>query len=600
MPSIRTARSVAEVSANISYRVRMDADSSNIHRPINIGKGKFAKVFKAVQLSAGREVRDVAIKVLHDNATLADERLFAEEVRLLHELMTEPGVNVVNTLDILEMGPLIACGCGRVYWPACPNGCDMLLERAVRELEQYPCLYCPACKKELSARVIAEQEKILFRFPAKKCCREGATANVGTIINLVDRQAIVMELLDKKLSDYLPDRRDERRHFFDERGISYPSRGSRGQRGDALALRAWTWLRDMWSGDEASILAERSVLLEKTRLMVQLAESVAWLHTEKKIVHKDLTPDNIMVTSVNVPTAATGNSSESLVVDMTSAERARLRVIDFGLSDKGDLTRRWYEDTVTISTEKDPFLSPEARTTQEGISRRIKFVDTNRAIVPSELDILAGDIIADLRFPGHQHDLEVKKVEKDPSSDKKSIEYEGTPFPDAHNQQYAVVRRLGEPHDLYALGALFYFVLSEKITAVRKLSTFADRIRDEHQLELRSVALAAQDQYRGLREEIPEKFWQDELLLLTLRAMVRGRPESLMSDRVTRDSRQSLVLLAEIRRIHHHVHRELLGARDIVRFRRYAVFLAALAVSSALSLALLLLRYRNGAPSGMP
>jgi serine/threonine protein kinase len=591
-------RSVDEVCADISYRVRMDKDAAQIHRPVQIGTGKFAKVFKAIQLSAGREVREVAIKVLHDNATLVDERLFTEEVQLLHQLMTESGVNIVHTLDIVEVGPLIACGCGQMYWPGCPNGCEVLLERVVHESEQYPSLYCPACKKfELSARVVSEQQKLLFTFPAKRCCRDNATADIGTIINFVDREAIVMELLDKKLSDYLATRREELRQAFAPHRLSLEQPGKRSQRGDPIGARMRTWLGDMWSGDQPAALVGRALLLEKTRLMIQLAESVAWLHGSKKIVHKDLAPDNIMVTGVDTPASAARTSVESLIADIASADRVRLRVIDFGLSDKDELSRRWYEDTVTHTTEKNPFLSPEAMTTQEGISGRIKFSDRNRAIVPGDLDVLVGDIVADLRAPTHQYDLKIVEVGHDSASGGKLIQYTGTPFPESQHQQYAIVRRLGEAHDVYALGALFYFILSEKIMAAQKLSALVQRIRDDPQLKLTPSALAAEHQYRGLRDEIPEQFWQDELLLLILRAMVSGRSESLMLNRATRDAGASEALLAEIRRIHYNIHRELLAARDIVRFRRLLVATVALITAVALSAAIVaLLRSRAVVP----
>jgi hypothetical protein len=227
--------------------------------------------------------------------------------------------------------------------------------------------------------------------------------------------------------------------------------------------------------------------------------------------------------------------------------------------------------------------------TKEGLSGGLHFITPNCASIPPELDIMVGDVIADARSTGHGNDLVVRKIEADDKTRERFAHFGGTPFPDSQNQQLELVRRLGEPHDLYSLGALFYYVLSEKLDAVRDLRALVQRIKVERGLEMTATALAGQDQYRSLRDHIPEKFWQDDLLVLILRAMVRGRKESLVESRVVRDSGASRVLLHEIRRIHRGIYREVLAARDIVRFRRLAVFVVAFAISLIGAVVMLLL-----------
>ena len=69
----------SKVQSNIVYEIMTRQESDGLCVPLQIGKGKFAKVYKASQRSAGRHIRSVAIKVLHDNANRSEERLFRQE-----------------------------------------------------------------------------------------------------------------------------------------------------------------------------------------------------------------------------------------------------------------------------------------------------------------------------------------------------------------------------------------------------------------------------------------------------------------------------------------------------------------------------------------
>ncbi len=112
------------LQSNVSYEILARQNQEGLNVPMQIGSGKFAKVYKAWQRSARRNVRPVAIKVLHDHAALADERLFKQEIDLLKELTTVSTVHVIRTLDIIHLPPLAMCGCGVLYVPHCPKGCN--------------------------------------------------------------------------------------------------------------------------------------------------------------------------------------------------------------------------------------------------------------------------------------------------------------------------------------------------------------------------------------------------------------------------------------------------------------------------------------------
>ena len=99
--SARLTQSLS-IQANVSYDILAQTQSDGTSVPVLIGSGKFAKVYKAWQRSARRNVRPVAIKVLHDYANKAAERLFKQELDLLKELTTN--ANVVETVDSRTWG----------------------------------------------------------------------------------------------------------------------------------------------------------------------------------------------------------------------------------------------------------------------------------------------------------------------------------------------------------------------------------------------------------------------------------------------------------------------------------------------------------------
>lgn len=592
------------VKANVSYQFHAVRDAAGLWSPTELGQGKFAKVFRGTQQSAGQDVRPVAIKVLHDFARIADERLFRQEIELLKEMTAESGVNVVRTIDIIHLEPMVMCGCGHVYHPMCPRGCNVQLARRDNPTDNHPSLHCSACNYELSGRYINEHFGELLRYPAKRCCQHGPTAKSGRIINFVDREAIVMELLEVNLVDFVGRRRNDIQALCGHFNQPWSDIKERAQRGDSWFGRARTWLEDVWQQDQNHVLLHKTILLEKVRLMVELAEAVSWLHGDRKIVHKDLAPDNLMISFIGSErdeksSVIVGNFQDALN-DMISSPRFHIRVIDFGLSDKNELTRSWYEDEISGGSVKHPFLSPEACRNRFRIGQQIMF-DGGRFRVPKPLatELMETDILADARDQEHNHDIEILRIEKDPANSDFIAYYRGQPSPNAQNQQFELVRRLGEAHDLYAVGALFYFILVEQQRDVEALGKFVGSLEDVP-LPLTPDALAKNTNYLKRRNAIPEKFWQDELMVVILRAMVRGRPESLKTSRIARDATAAALLLRETKRIYHGIQQEILSAPSVARLQRTLVVGAAAAFGVMLCMLVALLFAISRPPATPP
>lgn len=579
--------SAGRVDSKIVYEILPYPSQTGPYAPWELGAGRFAKVYRAMQRSDGNAIRAVAIKILHNTASYQDQNLFENEIVLLKDLSSKSRNNMVRIIDVVQLGPMIMCGCGQVYHPVCPHCGKHPLRRSDPKSQEYPDLACPdrACGYHVSAMNIEMQRKQLTSYPAKPCCREGAYKEEGTIINFVDRQAVVMELEEIRLDRVA----QERRNLFRERCLpldptlnegNIPRRRTLGSRQHALNR----------------VRFRRAQALDKMMLMVQIAEAVAWLHQDQKIIHKDLTPDNVMVSASSEKSSQAAqfqnhsrhsiNLSEVLN-DLVSYPTFGVKIIDFGLSDREQPSRRWYEDkdVSNAGLDKSPYFSPEALQRSQilnlpmSIDSELKRFVIPRELLDGPLSVYEGDVVAFKWDLQHRHELKITRIEHDPSQGMHYAYFDGNPPPPEQQRQMQFVMELGEAHDIYSLGALFYYIFTENHLQVRNMTSFVDIVqRDGGELTARALLHRYAHSYKELRKAlpIPDVYWQDRVMELILRAMVRGRRHSFNASRVQRGPTAGLDLLWETKRIYRGFQEQLLSESRVQSIHRNVAVLLAL------------------------
>lgn len=317
--------------------------------------------------------------------------------------------------------------------------------------------------------------------------------------------------------------------------------------------------------------AGKVYLLEKVFLMVQMAEALAWLHGERRIVHKDLAPDNIMLRFVGNQASDIGEAerwrgppeSRRLVLNnLASYPTFGVKLIDFGLADQQELSPSWYDEAQgDIPATKLPYLSPEASprmlTLPTPACSQIQFdVGRRRFRVPRGVEIQPGDILADKHDREHRYDLKIMDLQ---SEDGVAFAlFEGEPPPGRENRQFQLIRSLGEAHDIYGLGAVFFFLLTGNNDEVSALKRLVAELQEEG-VQLRWYNLLFRKSYKYRMRAVHPRFWQHRLLRVILRAMVRGRDESFVKSRTTRGPEPAQHLLQETKRIYHGLQREILA-----------------------------------------
>ena len=535
--------------------------------PRTLGVGRFAKVFAAQQRINGRPGRMVAIKVLHDHVDYQAERLFTQEIALNREFTRGSHSSLTPMLDTIELGPLVMCGCGCLYHPMCPKGCGLALQRHNLDKRPYPSLRCTnrGCDYSISAEFVREPQAALLYGPnAKPCCKleSDPHAHTGTIIHFVHREAMVMELLEVSVADYAmfsdesqpsppPDRFERAKAFF---GFSAaPARRAR--------------------------LAQKVQLLARVDLMVQVAETVVQLHDEMHVIHKDIAPDNIMI--YHAPCGLSPDfpeGSNTRLLDRAANLCVRPCVIDFGLSDRKELSRSWYEDAdLRAAVTKLPYFSPEARLRRQLIGP-VEFDAAKRrfrvpaALLQSQASIAVNDIIADSDDMTHTQDLKVIKFESE--GGQQYAHFDGS-VPRDYVRNLEIIRPLGEAHDVYALGAVFCYVLTGRHDEVENLGNLVRSIQ-EQPCPLERSHLSRRDNYANRIRALREPYWRDELMEVMLRAMVRGRPESYAPDRTVRGAEPVRRFLTELKQIQQAIMAEVFTEHGHARTTRRRRGVAAL------------------------
>jgi serine/threonine protein kinase len=596
-------RSVNTLSSEVNYEIlqtRHETDSRIL--PHQLGRGRFAKVYRAMQRSAGRNVRPVAIKILHEHVDFAAERLFQQEIDLLRTLVDGVSVNTVNLIDIVHLGPLVLCGgCGALYHPKCPECGSHYLQRmapsssdAKGPYQTHPALHCSKCAFSISGSEVQRYESRLFSKLAKDCC----TMNTGTIINFVDRDAIVMELLESpgdRNKNAVLRFHEHRRHAISEICKQYDLRIPKTEQLSRFTGR----LRSFFFPNHPEVILAKVMLLERVGLMMQLAEALSWLHTEKKIIHKDLAPDNILLRIIGDDQGDgrwRGNEKLSFrgrIRELINSRDFEIKVIDFGLADKEELSRSWYEeDDVKAVWVKRPYIAPEAQNRKEPVnglefaSDPVACIKLPTGLLNTDLSVLPTDILTDATDSSHSHDMEITRIEELPTGSGNFYAFvKGTPPQNPQNHQFQIVRKLGEAHDIYAVGGLFYYILTGSDRAVELLKALVDLLQ-KRPCDLTAAAVKARNRedYTELCKAIPEPYCRDELMMLVLRSMVRGQKSSFVHSRTERGPDASHRLLAEVYRIHHTIQQDVLSAERLQGLRLFVACLLVLVFGLALML----------------
>jgi len=565
------AASIEQVDSSIFYQILTETSQTGGSIPMLLGEGRFAKVYKAWQCSDGQKICQVAIKILHSTATNSHQDLFDKEIALLQELSATGKFNGVSILDVVHLGPMIMCGCGKVYHPFCPKCGKHQLQRRESDDKEYPLLACPGngCDYQVSANDIEMQLRRLTSFPAKQCCKEGARATEGTIINFIDRPAVIMELQQFRLDEV----GSHRRNYFDQRTQPFLSLEQVSKGRFSLAKRRQEQDRDR---------LQRAKALDKMMLMVQLAEAVAWLHQEMNIVHKDLTPDNVMVNFGKERAGSERRQTrepvrlQNLLNDLITYPNFGLTIIDFGLADRGKLSHKWYEerDVNNAGVDKAPYFSPEALQRIQHLPPRVQIdVLQKRFLIPPEvwasnLTVHEGDLLTFQWDKNHFHDCAISRIEQGLEPGVRYAYFEGTPPPEGQHRQAQLILPLVEAHDIYSVGALFYYIMTEDHQQVQRLSGLVNAIQTRP-CELTAKALKSRhgDGYIAYRDAIPipDPYWRDRVMEIILRAMVRGRPESYSASRSQRGPLAALALLWEAKGVYRGLQEKILSESRVRR-----------------------------------
>ena len=558
----------------ITYEFPSRREANGIHVPIVLGAGKFATVFEAKMKHRVLGVRRVAIKILHPYASYRFINLFDQEIKLLSDMGAKHGDGVIVAVDIINVGPLVMCRCGRVFTPQCPQGHGPLTTRTPQPNEPFPMLICGDdndCDVRISAEHIRNDSAKLFK--SKQCCSTRDTHYEGTIINFRNCRAIVMDISDHSLDGFL---REE---------VLPITRSSTTLPVVAVVERKhlqpealWEFARRLVSkfipANPAKIAHDRerarqkAAIIERIRVMIELATTVERLHSSE-IVHRDLAPDNIMLKSrAEVHNARMQINAENLEYIKHILAQKLLQphftvcLIDFGLADKKKHSREWYDDEqVDRGRDKMAFWSPEAAHVRLKVNTSdITVFDPNdprrangllgeiRIRPNSTFEFMQSDIIVDRNDTKYNSTVRIEEIRTDGDGTKYAV-FSGSLPVDYRSAHLEQIPTLGEPHDLFALGALLYHLFVNDTGLTDAFRTFVLLYGNSGRPV--TVDVASKDEYYIMaRDRFPLDHWKDEIMIIAMGAMIRGKEGSCAASRTEFTPAPIRRFLWALRRLH--------------------------------------------------
>ena len=102
-------------------------------------------------------------------------------------------------------------------------------------------------------------------------------------------------------------------------------------------------------------------------------------------------------------------------------------------------------------------------------------------------------------------------------------------------------------------------MLTEDINNFEALHSLADSV-ERLGRPVVVPTIQGRDHYAAVRDAIRSPYWRDELLVIILRAMTRGLPGSYARSRIDRGPKAAQRFLLEVKRMHHHIQRDIVSA----------------------------------------
>jgi serine/threonine protein kinase len=313
-------------------------------------------------------------------------------------------------------------------------------------------------------------------------------------------------------------------------------------------------------------LREKTAIIERIKIMMEMTMAVERLHTSE-IVHRDLAPDNIMLKSNGEVSAASipinaGNWNKLEMAQRLLQAQIKVCLIDFGLADKKKHSREWYDDEqVARSREKMAFWSPEAAHVRLQVSTSdIKVFQPDdprrangstgeiRIRSNSAFEFMPRDIVVDRHDTKYDNWIHIDEIRVDKDGAKYAV-FSGRLPADYRSAHLDQIPTLGEPHDLFALGALLYHLFVKETALTQSFRDFVVLYGNSGRPV--TIDVAAKDEYYiRARDKLPIEYWKDEIMIIAMGAMIRNQEGSFAQNRTEFTAAPVRRFLWALKRLH--------------------------------------------------